>query len=157
SPRPHRVIAGDLNEGKSEWKAGAAGATVALDDGVVLRLAPDARLRWWPSAHLSLGGSSTTPADVLGLLEGAAVVEDPLPHGKARQAVLVQLPGGLAGVTAGGQLQVVTDGRSSAVANLEGTAWASPSGSTHALDAGTGWSTSKVDVSPFPIASAPVL
>lgn len=157
SPRPHRLIAGDLTEGRSEWKAGAAGAAVALDDGVVLRLGPDARLRWWPSARLSLGGASTTPADVLGLLEGAAVVEDPLPTAKSRHGVLVQLPGGLAGVTAGGRLQVVTDGRSSAVANLEGTAWASPNGSSHVLDPGTGWSTSKVDVSPFPIAGAPVL
>jgi hypothetical protein len=151
------VVAGDLNEGKLEWKAGTDGAVVALDDGVVLRLSPATRLRWWPSTRLPLGGPSATQTDVVGLLEGAAVVEDPLPTAKARQAVLVQVPGGLAGVTAGGRLAVVTDGRSSAVANLQGTAWASQSGPSHALDAGTGWSSSKIDVSPFPIAPAPVL
>jgi hypothetical protein len=151
------VVSGDLSEGKTEWTAGAVGAVVALDDGVVLRLGAGARLRWWPSSHLLLGGSSPTPADVLGLLDGAAVVEAPLPKAKAQHAVLVQLPGGLTAVTAGGRLEVATDGRSSAVANLEGTAWASPNGSSHVLDPGMGWSTSKVNVSPFPIAAAPVL
>ncbi|HVW27841.1 MAG TPA: hypothetical protein VHC69_20890 [Polyangiaceae bacterium] len=157
APKAHRVVSGELNENKTEWKAGATGAVVALDDGVVLRLGPDARVRWWPNTHLSLGGASATPTDALGLLEGTVVVEDPISKRKTGRAVLVQVPGGLAGVTAGGRLQVVTDGRSSAIANLEGTAWASPKGASHSLDPGTGWSTSWLGGNPFAIAPAPTL
>jgi hypothetical protein len=150
------VVSGELNEGKLEWRAGPAGAIVAMDDGVVLRFAPAARLRLWPSTRLLLGGASPTPTDVLGLLEGTVVVEDAHPTDKEqRHAVLVQVPGGLAGVTAGGRLQVVTDGHSSAIANLEGVAWASTNGPSHSLAPGMAWSTSKFEVNPYAMAPVP--
>jgi hypothetical protein len=151
------VVTGELSEDNGEWRAGSDGAVVVFEDGVSLKLGPAARIRCWPSTHLALGGPASTPTHVFGLVAGAVVVEDPPPTPKASQAVLIQVPGGLAGVTSGGQLGAVTDGHSSAVANRKGTAWASPNGASHPLDPGTGWSTSKYDANPFRIVPAPTL
>ena len=150
-----QVVGGELSQRGAEWAAGQSGAVIRLDDGVVLRFGPAARARKWPDARLPLGGGAATRAHVFGLLEGNLVVEDPPPTRRAKQAVLVQVPGGLSGVTAGGRLEAVTDGRSSAVANREGTAWASAGGGSRSLEPGTGWSTSKVEANPFSFAVAP--
>lgn len=156
----YHVVYGELQDSRNHWTAGDAGAVVALDDSVTVRLRAGSRLHVDRKyARVALGGKAKVPTFVLELERGTIDIENPpVALAASRKGVLVRAPKELSGMSPpNGHVLVSTDGARSAIANASGSLWVGAGSAWHALSPGNAWSSSKAVVSPYPLAQPPVL
>lgn len=134
----HKVSEGSVEKEKSLLTAGADGAVLLYQSGLVLRLQPHTQIRQHKDAKLWLDSTGRTPAHVFTLLAGRADLAVPGREGRARQAALVRAGQRLSVATSGGRMSALAGDEFGVVVAYEGNVVASDGGRWLPVKVGTG-------------------
>ncbi len=132
----YRITQGSAQRDRGTVVAGAQGATLSFQSGLVVTLEPGARLRQHKDIDLWLEKDGKSPAEFFTLLSGRVDVERPRRSGQRLIAVLVRTNFKLMGATAEGKLKVLAEPEHGVVATYEGTAVISTGGKWRRVPAG---------------------